>query len=227
MWFHAFNRENVADAVDVLMNGPRHHPDENNATRRHERLLGIEPPRVYAYLGRTIPTFGENALALHERGLIGQMTPFDSGGLVAKMQPAASLDPDAKLNYLRKATWSTRTRNALLAAYPTSAKKSWNAYLDGRRPVPAGPHEVWSRCEVAAIWRENTDDDWRCWTWEGRATTLDLSALRAWTCVPGRTKEIVEFIRNNEGEAAPRLLARFRHGGVSKLVAELKSEQAA
>jgi hypothetical protein len=218
----------VAEVVDVFKNGPKHHPDANCTTRRNEAALGIASS-VYAYLGKTVPDFGDAAFALPLGAVTGQISPFDTGGLVKHIAPVAGWDDDARRAYLAAFTWPTSDRDTRLAAYPGS---DLNGYLNGNRPLHAGPHGAWPNAQVAAIWNEPSNS-WRAWTWEARSKGRmpKPSSLRAWSCSPAMHQEIQEYAAKSTKKAevafVAKLLTTYVRGGVSRLVADLRAEQAA
>jgi hypothetical protein len=229
-WFHAFNRKTDGDVIDVLLNGPRIHPDPNSETRQNELRLGINPHRVYAYLGRTHTQFGESALALHPAGVGNEISPFDTGGLINKIAPVKAYSDAGKQKYLRSYTWPANQHEAVLKIFPSSDPKRFSEYLLGAAPTGFdGPHDLWNGREIAAIWTSNTD--WRAWTWEGRAEAFDLSKLYKWTCSPAKFPELVEHIETvasvNTADAFSTIMGNYVHGGVSHLITSLRGEQAA
>lgn len=223
-WFHATRRPAVDHYVGVLRDGCRPPPTVSE-TQQLELALDITPPRVYCYLGRTLEQFGEFCLVFEPPRLpTGNMSPFDTGGLVRKIRPVSDWQIVQRVEYLRALSFSTQTMDDMLAGYPADQHER---YLDCERPTFAGPHEIWTDAPIADIWAQGTH--WRAWTWEGRWEMLPVAGtIRAWTCAPAIFMDIVERI-----EAAPDLpvavvddfLARFRPGGVSALVADLRVEQ--
>lgn len=229
-WFHAFNRSTDSDVIDVLLNGPKIHPIPTSETRMAELQLGIAPHRVYAYLGRTHTQFGESAIVLQPDAVDGDMSPFDTGGLISNIVPINSYDDANRNKYLKSYTWPTSQRSTLLDVYPSLASPHFMNYLLGTAPPPCdGPHHFWQGHDVAAVWTSNLD--WRSWTWEGRTTAFDLSMLHKWTCSPAKFPELLEHVENGStvavANAFSAMLPSYVHGGVSNLIATLRTEQAA
>jgi hypothetical protein len=230
-WFHAFRRGGAEEILEVLRNGPRIHPDPNCDTRVHEGVLGINPNCVYAYLGRTIEKFGHAAMVLPVNAIKGKVSPFDTGGLVNKIVPV-SAQPDAtKRVFLNAYSWPSSKLSSLLPIHPTENSARVRRYLLGVEPPDAaGPHALWPNAKAtAAIWRSK--NDWRAWTWEARSPEkFDVSRLEQWTCSPAVYSEIIDHVDALDPKSVswfPALAARYVHGGVSNLVEQWKSRQAA
>lgn len=234
LWFHAFRRSTVGDVIDVLRRGPSNNPDTTCRTRQNEAVLGLRTS-VYAYLGKTIPHFGDAAFALPIDALAGEMSPFDSGGLVQHIKPVSERDDSEKRAFVSAFTFDTRWRKKLLSEYPGVARAAVRTYLEGKRPKEHdGPHTVWPSAavtdpEVAAIW--HSGNGWRAWTWEGRVPRrlpVDGNIVQ-WSCTPMMYQRIREYA---ETEARPAdasflnpLLRSYVRGGVSKLVSSLREGQ--
>jgi len=60
-------------------------------TRQNELVLGM-PACAYAYLGKTVPDFGDAALAFPFDDIAGHMSPFDTGGLVEHIKPVSECE---------------------------------------------------------------------------------------------------------------------------------------
>lgn len=227
LWFHAFNRKDVAGVVEVLRKGPKYHPDRNSPTRRHEKELGIKPPRVYAYLGRTLELFGSNALVLPLDAIDGEMSPFDSGGLVKRIKPIDTFQGAQRQKYLQDYSWATGGKTRLLNVYPSGDGTKLKRYMAGKKPSGHdGPHDLWTGKEIAAIWKLN--EDWRAWTWEARsAEPLDCSQLVKWTCAPSDYPHIVKELASRDFARLRALVPCYVKGGVSNLVTQLRLEQVA
>lgn len=226
-WFHAFDRASAGDILNVLRNGPKIHPDPNCSTRRHEATLGIDPNCVYAYLGRTIETFGATAIVLPIGAVEGEVSPFDTGGLVNKLEPVKAMGDSDKRTFLGAFTWPIAKIPHLLTVHPTEKRALIKRYLDGQLPPDVdGPSKLWpSKKATAAIWRSS--NDWRAWTWEARSPEkFDVSRLEEWSCDTGVYDEIVDHALNTNTPFAD-LAARYVHGGVSNLVERWKTRQAA
>lgn len=92
-WFHAFERGSPGEIVRVLVEGADPYPNPITSTSRNEAELGITPARVYAYLGRTCDAFGHRAVAIQFGAVTGELSPFDTGGLVGHIQPVCRWSP--------------------------------------------------------------------------------------------------------------------------------------
>jgi hypothetical protein len=229
-WFHAFRRGGAKEILDVLRDGPKIHPNPKCDTRVHETTLGIDPNCVYAYLGRTLETFGETALVLPINAIKGKVSPFDTGGLVNKINPVKALPDSDKRVFLNAFTWPISKIPSLLSEHPTKQTRRVQRYLAGVEPPDAdGPSQLWPNSKAtAAIWRSN--NDWRAWTWEVRSPEqFDVSRLEEWTCSPALYAEILDHVDALAGAANwfEDVASRYVHGGVSNLVEQWKSRQAA
>lgn len=226
LWFHATRRPSLDHYVAILRTGCRPPPPSAaGQTQQLELDLAISSPRVYCYLGRTLEQFGEFCVVFEPgRVPIGEMCPFDSGGLVRKIRPISDWDAEARAEYLSALTFATSELRDRVSGYPADRV---DQYLQCERPVFEGPHEVWPQLPVADIWRQGTD--WRAWTWEGRWEVLPVAGcVRAWTCAPAMFMDIVERIESATDlpvGVVDDFLARFRPGGVGALVADLRAEQ--
>lgn len=204
LWFHAFRRSTVVDVIDVLRRGPGYNPDPACRTRRNEAALGL-PASSYAYLGKTVPDFGDVGFAFPFDEITGEMSPFDTGGLVAHIKPVSEREDAEKRAFLGAYTFNTRNRKRLLAAYPGSSRKATLSYLRGEPPnAHDGPHRVWPSGAVtdpaiAAIW--NADNSWQAWTWEARARRrLPVKTVHRWSCsavLHARIREYAETSAKN------------------------------
>lgn len=232
LWFHAFNRDAFEDIVNILMTGPQPNSDPDTITHSNEVILGIDQPCVYAYLGRTIEAFGKRAIALTQDAIQdGQVSPFDTGGLMKHIQPICRLDDNTKKQFLEDHTWEIHLLPSLLAQYPGYAV---SRYLDGQRPTEQGPHNCLpvSGTVKANIWGEG-ENSWQAWTWEGRsADNLHVGdKMVAWTCHPDEQSALLLDIANKysdeeaESLGIVNILAKYHRGGVSNLVAELRYTQ--
>jgi hypothetical protein len=224
LWFHGTRRSGVEDYLGILRSGCHPAPFKND-TQQLEMDLQISPPRVYCYLGRTLEQFGEFCMVFDPRRLpVGEMSPFDTGGLVRKIPPVRDWPESDRAAYLAALSFSTADREAHVAAYPADRRPG---YLDCERPPQEGPHEIWPNSPVAEIWKQGTH--WRAWTWEGRWALLPVSGnLRAWTCSPSLFMDILEAIEGCDDiptSAVDEFLACFRPGGVGALIADLRAEQ--
>lgn len=227
-WFHAFRRKTVAEVVSVLLNGPAPNPNPECETRVHETALGVAPPSVYAYLGRTLEVFGNSAFLLPMASLVGQVSPFDTGGLIKKIMPVSGWPIDQKQEYLRKFSWSASELPKLLAVYPQTTTVAIRAYLECNNPSQDGPHQLWDGPE-ANIWKLNTD--WRAWTWEGRQPDkLSVGTLARWTCPSDLYDEIQTYAETasaDVADAVAELSSKYVRGGVSRLVRDMRAAQEA
>lgn len=238
LWFHAFSRGNLTDTLEVLRHGPRHHPDATVRTRLNEQELGIAPPSVYAYLGRTLETFGTSALSIAADQVVGIVSPFDSGGLVDHISPLDTWETEPRRYYLAHYSWPSDQLADRLAVYPTDQPARVAGYLRGTRPPQSGPHDLWLDNEeaaadplVATIWADN--DDCRAWLWETRVPEhLPVNDnLVRWSCSSATYGAILSYTETiqdvDEAAWVESLLERFVVGGVSALVQELRSYQEA
>jgi hypothetical protein len=230
LWFHAFDRSAPIAILEVLATGPGPNPNPDTGTRRNEIALGIERPCVYAYLGRTIEAFGKRAIVLAQAALNGLISPFDSGGLVNHIEPVCRWENGRKRELLRGHTWETGVLTELLLRYPGDRTA---AYLNGQCPEEEGPHQCLPVSgPTAAIWDDSVNT-WRAWTWEGRSETALRASehLVAWTCRPEEYAQLLSALPQlyDDARAAEHALAelagKYRDGGVSHLVAELRVEQ--
>ena len=223
----------MIEVIDVLRRGPGHNPDASCRTRQNEAVLGLSTS-VYAYLGKTVPDFGDAAFALPLDGLVGDMSPFDSGGLVKHIRPVSEREDDDKRAFVSAYTFSTRFRKKLLSHYPGTGRPVVQAYLEGKQPRGReGPHQVWPNGAVtdpaiAAIWHRG--NSWQAWTWEGRSPKrLPVSNnIVRWSCAATmyeKIREYGEIAKPSEADFVESLLPFYVRGGVSKLVSLLKTEQ--
>lgn len=234
LWFHAFNRSTVGEVIEVLRRGPAPNPNPKSTTRLNEQELGIRNS-AYAYLGKTVPDFGDVAFAFPFDEIVGEMSPFDTGGLVKHVVPVRDLDRDGKRQFLDAFTFSSRNRKRLVADYPGTSRRQLQAYLKGTKPGHAsGPHDVWPSGKieptVAAIW--NPSNSWQAWTWEGRAPgRLTFSTLHRWSCAATLFIKIRDYAERSTVKADEpffdALLGAHVRGGVSQMVAGLEPEQLA
>lgn len=225
-WFHATRRSAAAEYLAILRSGCQPAPFRTE-TQQLEMNLQIAPSRVYCYLGRTREQFGEFCIVFDPAQVpIGEMSPFDTGGLVRKIAPVRDWPEGDRAAYLAALTFPTDQHDAHLHAYPASRRQ---AYLDCERPIEDGPHIVWPGTPMAEIWKLGTH--WRAWTWEGRWEVLPVNAnVRAWSCSPALFMDLIEAIEGNDDiptTVVDAFLSRFRPGGVGALIADLRAEQAA
>jgi len=236
LWFRAFNREGAEALLEVLCHGDTPNPNPECTTRKNEEVLGIAPPHVYAYLGKTLPSFGRFAISLHSSSPTdlapsGQVSPFDTGGLVEHLRPIRDWDATAKRKYLEQHSWDHEGVSPLLDAWPGHTNSSVAAYLDGDRPTESGPHEalasVVAELPDVQLWVNN--GDWRAWIWELRVPDrLPTDTLAYWTCPPDVFPDVVRL-----GERRPSLkprivemIPRYIPGGLGQLIASLRDKQA-
>lgn len=241
MWFHAFRRTigggrtdppDIEAILRVLHDGPQVHPSETNETRQHELRLRIQPHRVYAYLGRTLDAFGDNAVVLPQKSIqAGHVSPFDTGGLINKLAPINGCEDDAKADFLASFTWTIADLPARLDEYPSRAPDALERYLDpDHKPAGIGPCVVWADRPSVPLWKSN--DHWRAWTWEGRAEPqhVAIAELHHWTCAASVERQILKAAKRvyrSEKDFVIRLQRTWVEGGVSPLVAKLRRAQAA
>jgi hypothetical protein len=226
LWFHAFRRDKVEDLLEVLTRSAEPTPHGLSKTRMNEANLGLAPS-TYAYLGRPHEDFGSSAFAMEDAEFSGEMSPFDSGGLVSNIAPVCHWKDDAdRREYLRTYTWPTSQLAALLAAHPSAEKKLLGAYLRAERPPQAGPHEIWGGDSVD-IWKSNSD--WRAWTWEGRCPGAIPTGRRLfrWTCPPPVYVQLLDLLEAGDLDAdfSAFIISRYIPGGVSFLMETLRVHQ--
>jgi len=232
LWFHSCNRKTVEEFVDVLRHGPAPAPAAMlTTTKQLELKLAIAPTRVYCFLGRTSDAFGEYALAFQAHVIPGgEVSPFDTGGLVKHIAPIRDWPQAEQQGYLRAFTWPCAELEDLLATYPGVGRASRERYLDVRvGPAAPGPHALWGGRIEAQIWDGNRD--WRAWTWEGRwPKQVPVGAqLVAWTCSPVLLPQILDVADRATGPTDQNwfddVLRRRVDGGVGNLVAALHHQQ--
>ncbi len=235
LWFRAFNRTEAEQLFDVLSKGDTPNPNSDCTTQQNERTLGISPPHVYAYLGKTLPSFGKFGISLEMAGLVtsvpeGQLSPFDTGGLVEHIHPICEWDEEERREYLGQHSWDHRALETLLDTWPGNDPAEQAAYLDGDRPKMRGPHEALADISgdlpEVELWVEN--GSWRAWVWELRVPArLPVDTLAFWTCPPD---VFPAFLRLGDHKPAiqPQILelvARYVPGGLGQLIAKLRDKQ--
>ncbi len=219
VWFHAFRGRSIPEVFTVLKEGPEPNPLPTCKTKMNEAALGIDPPQVYAYLGRTYEECLDACLMLSLPAPGGQVSPFDTGGLVGHIGPVNGWDVDDRKIFLLEYTWPSDEIEDLVEAYPTLDQPAVNAYVQGAAPAHAGPHLVWTGRTPAEIWLPA--NEWPAWTWElrcaGRLPTGERIAR--WTGAPGMYPLLVEYIENNPDRADDliELLDTYFEGGASDL----------
>ncbi|PRQ08791.1 hypothetical protein ENSA7_14230 [Enhygromyxa salina] len=234
VWFHAFRRNSVGAAINALRNGFAPAPPAAAApdTGQLELELRISPARVYCYLGRTLETFGEWSIAFHNPDfkVFGEVSPFDTGGLVRKISPVCTWERERRQTFLHSYTWSESQRQELLQEHP--GLDFLSDYLDLTRawsPPHSGPHEVWNDKPAAAIWRGNPD--WRSWTWEGRFDTFKAERVVAWSSPPSFYAQLLDWhdseADDDEAEWFRTFFQKYISGGTGALVRELVGRQLA
>ncbi|HMJ09994.1 MAG TPA: hypothetical protein VK524_01250, partial [Polyangiaceae bacterium] len=184
-WFHARRQDAVADITTALRSGVVVMPRTDGNTNQLELDLKIFPERLYCCLGRTIERFGSFAFAVVTIPSQGEMSPFDTGGLVHKMPPVSTWASAERQKFLVDYSWPTTSVGSLLATYPGPTTLDIERYLDtDHRPAQHGPHQIWAGKMEADIWANATH--WCAWTWEGRfeVTIPVADQLVAWTCTP-------------------------------------------
>lgn len=232
-WFHACRRETPAQFLAVLRDGIEPPPPSVGVgTRQLELALGILPPRVYCFLGRTLDVFGHYAFAFRcgTAAAHGEVSPFDTGGLMNHLLPVSGWPNDRRQEYLRAFSWPHSTLETLLAAYPGASKEEVQRYLDlTLRPEHPGPHVPFAGRPEAEIW--NQDADWRAWTWEGRwASRLPIrDELVAWTCPPALFPAVIDLANQahqaDELSWYQELMTKHISGGLGGLIAMLSPQQ--
>ena len=242
-WFHAFNRilqasgtgTDIPAVVDVLRNGPKVFVNPNSGTQKAEQRLGIRPPRVYAYLGRTRESFGTNCVVLDPDGISrGEMSPFDTGGLLDFIKPVCDLPTDkGKSSFMAAFTFDIRAKANELDVYPTYDAQSFKDYIECKAPAQGdGPHDRWPRSadHELPVWKSNAD--WRAWTWEARTLANDfaIGSLLHWTCHTNIYRRVMAEARRKYPKERVWLLAladKYVQGATGTLVAALRSKQIA
>ncbi len=224
-WFHSFKRQTPSEILDDLQKGATWNPSTQCTTATNENDLGISR-HTYAYLGRGHTNFGGTTFCLpidaFDRD--GDLSPFDSGGLVHFIQPLCGGARDQRRDYLQSFSFPGSQRRARLEQYPADVV----AYLDeSTKPAQSGPHEVLGGGPNDPIWRDNSD--WRAWTWEGRmGRRLETTHIRHWTCAP----DLYPLLRraastlDRQGKTwFLRFDKMYIHGGLTALVRRLRNEQ--
>lgn len=236
-WARAFSL-NDARLANTLVHGPTPHPDPTSSVRLDETALGIAPPRVYFYLNQLLPEFGETGVLLRADSLTGELSPFDSGGLLDHIIPVKMWPLDAKRAFLRKYTFDIAELGSLLGLHPGDGLLA--SYQRQERPTARGPHAYWGaappipqaeadteppfevRGSGADIWREN---DPRAWYWEARPAPQQI----VWTIVSwssSRYPAIMEAAARDtsiDEVALGGLVATYRDGGASRMLQEALS----
>ncbi len=219
VWFHAFRGRTIPQVFTVLKEGPEPNPLPTCRTKLNEDALGIEPPHVYAYLGRTYEECLDACLVLALTAPGGSVSPFDTGGLVGHIGPVSGWDVEDRRSFLLDYTWPSEEIEDCIRDYPTLVEAAVGAYVGGAAPVHPGPHLVWTDRRAAEIW--SAPNDWPAWTWElrspGRLHTGER--LARWTGAPGMYPLLVEYIENNPDQADSLidLLSTYFEGGASDL----------
>jgi len=177
-----------------------------------------------------LEAFGDVAMVLPTNAVKGKVSPFDTGGLVNKIDPINGLTEGEKRTFLNAFTWPISKMPSLLQVHPTDKKAQVLKYLDGiSPPSAAGPSVLWPNAKAtSAIW--NAKNDWRAWTWEVRSPEqVDASKLEQWSCSTTLYTDILDYV-DSLGHSASwfgDIAARYVHGGVSDLVVQWKARQAA
>lgn len=228
LWFHTFDRKpnRLNDIIAVLENGATAAGAAGRSkTSANEECLRI-PPSAYAYLGRGTDQFGVNALTLpletNLRG--GKVSPFDTGGLVAKIAPVKGWADEDKAAFVAEYSWSCTEVKARLQDYPTERRLT--AYLDGLPPQADGPHKLWTGRE-GKIWN-GSGNTWQAWTWELRIKQLPAGRkLKHWTASYNVMSELLKRAESDEDNAEwyEFLAETYVGGGVSQLIKLIRLEQ--
>ena len=231
LWLHSFARELIAEYFSVLCHGASPSPKLSSKTKQYELDLGITPPSVYCYLGRTLEAFGDFAVALRPESLPdGKMSPFDTGGILKNIRPVCTWETDKKREYIERCSWPTNMLGDVLRLYPGGEQASRLAYLESQRPSHAGPHALWPDRPEAEIW-SHPDNQWRAWIWEGRwgARLPTATALVAWSCAPARYASVLAHADSVtdpvEQANVDRILGAYVSGGVAELLQRIRAEQ--
>ncbi len=167
LWFHSFNRNSLEERVDVLIDGKAPSNRQGKDTLEAEEVLEIDGPCVYAYFGRSDEVFGRSCIAIKIQNCDGDVTPFDTGGLMRKIKPIADWNAEDKAKYLKQYSWPFDKFDAVYAQYPGNDDENVNAYKDSVKPKWEGPHDIWGGALVSNIWSDK--NEWRAWIWELRS----------------------------------------------------------
>lgn len=233
VWMRAWNRATADEHAQTLWGGDGPPPSSiRGTTQAAEKILGIRPPRIYLYLGRTSESFGSVGFALRSRALdnaAAEVSPFDTGGLIRHAEPVCNWREPEKRFFLEKLTWTWSELDTLLAQYPGESPESIAAYLDDQTyPPVAGPDAIWKVGVPANIWAP--PNRWPSWTWEARAASAIKTGYEIvnWSCTIKLYEPIAEAIREMaelQGEPevllAEHLLRTFKEGGVGELTAAM------
>jgi hypothetical protein len=235
LWFHAFNRPDVAALLAVLRTGVEV-PAFETTTKQNERVLGINPHCAYAYLGKTLEAFGANAIVVPFDHLQGQVSPFDTGGLVRHIAPVSGWADARKQDFLNEFSWASADLEARLGDYPGTDPAAVKSYLDGARPSRNGPADVWLPAGNALadgdIWRSGGVDG-RAWLWEIRSSTgLPTAAqLVGWSCSTEVWNDIQKYFESLDDTVdtawMESLMELYHDGGVGALIRALRAQQEA
>jgi hypothetical protein len=222
-WFHAFWRPTPAEYIAVLLDGAAPAPPHLSKSTKNESYLGIDPPHVYAYLGRTITAFDRSVLVLTpSEDVAGFMSPFDTGGLVRRIQPVGHWSDKETRQYLSQYSFPTSSFQDCVDAYPTVGAPQVQAYISGARPQVDGPHVCWPDGELqASIWGHGKNS-WQAWTWELRVPEFlpSGSKLAHWTCPPDFFAELLEHAIDADPAGFADLAGRYVEGGSSLLLSK-------
>ncbi len=230
-----FERHTVPERLEALRSGPTVNPLPATTPKVNEAELGIDPNCVYAYLGNAVQAFGDTVLSLPLDGVVGLVSPFDTGGLVSHIAPVKTWDSDRRRRFLQQYSWPSNQIENLLALYPSQEPASVAAYLDRSRPAHPGPHALWAAPDdlQADVWSDPSNDAFRAWLWEARSPSqIAINGnIIAWTC-SGPVYD--EILRLSAEATVPEelaffelLLSRYVPGGLSGLLAFLRSQEEA
>jgi hypothetical protein len=227
LWFHSFNRGDPQSIADVVARGPGPNPATDSTTFANEAALGLAA-HVYAYLGRTLEKFGARAIVLAQDGLRGDISPFDTGGLIDRIRPISESGLDEKVDFLRSYTWESTRILDVLGCYPGD---DLDGYIIGKRPCVSGPHEVFPgrTLNQPEVWA-HSGNWWQAWTWEGRSRDrLDTQhCLVRWTCRPEEYADLVVAVEKTVSPVQfEKIVTMYFEGGVSVLMAHYLTVQLA
>jgi hypothetical protein len=231
-WFHGHRHDAVADITKVLRNGVRAADRTEGGTGQLELELAIQPIRAYCYLGRTHEVFGSFAFAVSSVTSVGDISPFDTGGLVRHVNPIKTWEAELRKKFLADYSWPLSELEGVLSAYPGATNADLVRYLDrSAKPMHSGPHKLWTGKSEADIWALN--EDWRVWTWEGRFHEGFAvgDQLVAWTCPTARYGQLMQWADNVANAADQEwfatVLPKWVEGGVYALVEHVNNGRVA
>lgn len=227
-WYHALSRGDSDGYLQALMKGPSPNPNPDSVTRANETSLGIVPPCVYFYLGRTCSAFGDvQFVYTHEELAVngGTVSPFDSGGLTKHHAPVCDWPNDRKQSYLKRFSWPSIQLSQRYQEFPGSIPLSQYASLK-YHPHHIGPHVPFGVTNDqfhADIWQRDSGN-WRAWAWELRVPSGAVSPEMPvkWCSSTQRMEELKsaasDAFEDQEFEHFLNLLRRWKDSAELELV---------